>query len=115
MPQTVAVATALAPLERIQPLRKQAKAALQSLKTLQPGASLADAGAHAVALSRLTRKEVAARLGVSESHLAGMFAGADRFQVEKFLADDVLRGPMLVALAMQTDGFDVITTITVRP
>jgi hypothetical protein len=103
------------PLERLQTARpQQAKAGLKKLHIREGWPLLGLAMAHAISLARLTRKEAAARVDKSESQMASECAGAIRPQIECFLADDVLRGPMLIALAHQSGAFDVVTTITVR-
>lgn len=92
-----------------------AKADLKKLQKVAAWQHDADACITAIALARLSRKEVAARLGLTESGLAAQLAAAERPQSELFRADDVLRGPYLIAQALQhPELFDVVTTISVR-
>lgn len=92
-----------------------AKADLKKVQKLAAWQTDASVCVAAIALARLSRKEVAARLDLTESGLAAQLAGAERPQSELFRADDLLRGPYLIAQAMQhPDLFDVVTTITVR-
>lgn len=96
-----------------------AKAGLKNLQKADAKRELwrkdADACIVAIYLSRKSRKEVAGMLDLSESGLANQLAGNERPQTELFRANDILRGPFLVAVAMQDpELFDVVTTITVR-
>lgn len=92
-----------------------AKADLKKVQKRAAWRQDADACILAITLARLTRKEVAARLDLTESGLAAQLAAAERPQSELFRTDDVLRGPYLIAQAMQQpDLFDVVTTISVR-
>lgn len=69
----------------------------------------------AISLARLSRKEAAARLDLTESQLSAQLAGAERPQTERWRADDVLRGPYLIAQAMRhPELFDVVTTISIK-
>lgn len=75
---------------------------------------MAAAMAHAILLARWTRKEAAGHLGMSESQLAAQLACLARPQVEKFYASDILRGPLLIAMAQLSGEFDVIVQISAR-
>ena len=69
----------------------------------------------AITLARLTHKEAAGRMDLSESQLAAQLADRERPQTERWRADDVLRGAYLLAHAMhRPEEFTVTTTITVR-
>ncbi|MGE0445651.1 MAG: hypothetical protein AB7P99_10520 [Vicinamibacterales bacterium] len=120
MASTLAPSVAAPHQERVQidlrlPRGVVAKADLKKVQKRAAWQRDAEACATAIGLSRLSRKEVAARLGLTESGLAAQLAAAERPQTELFRSDDVLRGPFVIAQALQDpDRFDVITTITVR-
>ena len=117
MPLTVAAPAMSSTDERLHLPSRQAKASLDSGNKVHPGEwqPLASAMRRAIHLANLSDKEAAAEAGTTPQHLAMMLAGDKRPQSERFYASDVLRGPMLIALAEQTPGrFDVVTTITIR-
>lgn len=92
-----------------------AKADLKKVQKLSLWADDAADCALAITLSRLSRKEAAAHLNLSESNLSAQLAGAERPQTELFRGNDVLRGAYLIAQAMRhPDLFDVVTTISIK-
>ncbi len=115
MASTFANPAAAAPLDIVQERRPAIKAGLKNLQKATKWQHDGNAMAVACALSRLTRKEVAARLGVGENQLAAWVAGVERPQTERFEDDAVLAAPMATAKALQRpDVFEVQWVITAK-
>jgi hypothetical protein len=92
-----------------------AKAELKKVQKLDQWRTDGAAMAVACSLARLSRKEAAARVGMSEPQLASQIAATERPQTERFEADDVLCAPMAAAKALQRpDVFDVKWVISAK-
>lgn len=65
-------------------------------------------------LSRLSLKQFAAAVKRDERQVARWMAGIERPQIETVLAVRVLRPYMVIALAEDADGVEVVTEIRVK-
>lgn len=114
MPITISQETRRAHLDRLEiPAPRPAKADLKDLENPWR-LSVGRAVARAIQLAGLSQKEAAALVGRDQAQLQRWTTGAERPQLDALFAVDVLREPLVIALAALSEDIEITTQIAIR-
>lgn len=102
------------PLSRLEHVTtRPAKADLKEVEVLWR-TRVGQAVARAFSLANLSQKEVAGLVNRDVAQVARWISGAERPQFDALFSVEILREPLVIALAALSDQIDITTQISIR-